>query len=312
MVVVGFDVGKTSLTAARLDRSGRVKEHRELANTKTDLLPLLRGLRQQYAHLLIASEATAEYHRVLAELCLDLDIPFHLVNPIATKQFIRATVRKTKTDRSDAEVIARLAAQGQGTPASRETFNDTKPVLRTAVKLVQMRRSLDLMQRHLTAVLPGTSTVPEQLDACREQLDAATRVLRDAAGRQVDPKLSRLLQSVPGVGPQTAILLIAELGDITRFKNAKAVIAYTGLDPKVKQSGASLRRNTRLTKRGSPYLRRALYLAANSARRHDPELKAVYDKKRAEGKRHKQATIVVARKIATRVYAVWRRGTPYQ
>lgn len=312
MVVVGFDVGKTGVTAARLDKSGRVKEHRELANTKTDLLPLLHGLREHYAHLLIASEATAEYHRALAELCLDLDIPFHLINPITTKQFTRATVRKKKTDTSDAEVVARLAAQGQGTPVTRETFTDVKPVLRTAVKLVQMNHSLALMQRHLAAVLPETDTLPGQLDACREQIDAATDVLRGAAVRRVDPELSRLLQSVPGVGPQTAVLLIAELGDITRFANAKAVIAYAGLDPKVKQSGASLRRNTRLTKRGSPYLRRALYLAANSARRHDPELKAVYDKKRAEGKRHKQATIVVARKIATRVYAVWRRGTPYR
>lgn len=108
-----------------------------------------------------------------------------------------------------------------------------------------------------------------------------------------------------------ATLLIAELGDINRFKDASAVVAYTGLDPRVKQSGALLKRNTRLTKRGSPYLRRALYLAAAAAERSDPELKATYDKKRAEGKRYKQATIVVARRIITRVYAVWKRQTPY-
>jgi transposase len=123
---------------------------------------------------------------------------------------------------------------------------------------------------------------------------------------------SILLQSIPGIGPETAALLIAELGDITRFKDAQAVVAYIGLDPRVKQSGTSLRRNTRLTKRGSPYMRQALYMAAASAERCDAELKATYDKKRAEGKRYKEATIVVARKLVARVYAVWKRGTPYR
>ena len=117
---------------------------------------------------------------------------------------------------------------------------------------------------------------------------------------------------MPGVGPQTAALLIAELGDITRFKNSAAVVAYMGFDPRVKQSGTSLKRNTHLTKRGSPYLRRAMYLAAAAAQRHDPELQATYDKKRAEGKRYREATIVVARRVIARVYAVWKRQTAYQ
>ena len=149
MVVVGFDVGKDSLFGARLDRSGVVKEHWELTNTTTALLPILRALRRKYKHLLVASEATAEYHRPLAELCLMLNIPFSLLNPITTKQFTRATVRKRKTDRGDAEAIARVAMQGQGTRVTKDTFNDIKPMLRTSVKLIQMSRMLTLMQYHL-------------------------------------------------------------------------------------------------------------------------------------------------------------------
>jgi len=94
MVVAGFDAGKDSLFAARLDRSGVVKEHWEAANTAAALLPVLRSLRRKYKHLLVASEATAEYHRPLAQLCL------MLINPITTKQFTRATVRK-KEDRQN-------------------------------------------------------------------------------------------------------------------------------------------------------------------------------------------------------------------
>jgi transposase len=312
MVVVGFDVGKDSLFAARIDRSGVVKEHWECANTPAALLPVLHRLRKKYRHLLVASEATAEYHRPLAELCLMLNIPFSLLNPITTKQFTRATVRKRKTDKGDAEVIARVAMQGQGTLVTKDTFNDIKPILRTSVKLIQISRMLTLMQYHLTVVLPNEPNLLQQLATCQEALDVAAATFRSTARQRVNPKLSKLLQTVPGIGPQTAALLIAELGDITRFKNANAVVAYMGLDPRVKQSGTSLKRNTHLTKRGSPYLRRALYLAAAAAQRHDPELQATYDRKRAEGKRYREATIVVARRVITRVYAVWKRGTAYR
>lgn len=312
MVVVGFDVGKDSLFAARLDRSGVVKEHWELDNTPAAILPLLRGLRRKYKHLLVASEATAEYHRPLAQLCLTLNIPFSLINPITTKQFTRATVRKKKTDKTDAEVIARVAMQGQGTLVTKDTFNDIKPMLRTSVKLIQMSRMLTLMQYHMADVLPNEPALLQQLATCQEALDIAAATFRATARQRVNPNLSKLLQTVPGIGPQTAALLIAELGDISRFKNANAVVAYIGLDPRVKQSGTSLKRNTHLTKRGSPYLRRALYLAAAAAQRHDEDLKATYDKKRAEGKRYREATIVVARRVIARVYAVWKRGTVYR
>ena len=312
MVVVGFDVGKDSVFGARIDRSGSVKQHFELANTKAALLPVLRRLKSSYKHLLVSSEATAEYHRPLAELCLDLNIPFHLLNPITTKQFTRATVRKRKTDKTDAEVVARVAMQGQGTLITADTFNDIKPMLRTSVKLVQISRMLTLMQYHLVTVLPKEDVLLQQLATCQEQLNVAAATFRSTARQQVNPNLSRLLQSIPGIGPQTAALLIAELGDITRFRDAKAVVAYMGLDPRVKQSGTSLKRNTHLTKRGSPYLRRAMYLAAQAAERCDPEMKVTYDKKRAEGKRYREATIVVARRLITRIYAVWQRGTVYR
>lgn len=312
MVVVGFDVGKDMVFGAQLDRSGQVKQRWELANTSGALLPVLKALRRSYKHLLVASEATAEYHRPLAELCLSYNIPFSLINPLTTKQFTRATVRKKKTDKSDAEIVARLAWQGQGTLVTKETFNDIKPMLRTSVKLVQLSRALTLMQYHLATVLPDEPQLLQQLAQCQERIEVAVDSFRATARQRVDPDLSRLLQSVPGVGPKVATVLVAELGDITRFKDAEAVVAYTGLDPRVKQSGKLLKRNTKLTKRGSPYLRRALYLAAAAAERYDAELKATFEKKRAEGKRYKPATIVVARKVVRRVYAVWKRGTPYR
>lgn len=311
MNVVGFDVGKDSLFGARLDRSGIVKEQYELKNSRRALEPVLQKLRTKYRYLLVASEATAEYHRTLAETCLDLDIPFRLLNPLTTKQFTRATVRKKKTDKTDAEVIAHLAFQDEGTVVTRSTFNETKPMARTGARLAQTARRLKLIRQHIATVLPNEQQLLFEVSSCEERVIAAAATFRATARGRVSPDLSVLLQSIPGIGPETATLLIAELGDITRFKDAKAVVAYIGLDPRIRQSGMSLQRNAKLTKRGSPYMRQALYLAAASAQRCDPELKATYDKKRAEGKRYKEATIVVARRLVARIYTVWKRGTPY-
>ena len=108
-----------------------------------------------------------------------------------------------------------------------------------------------------------------------------------------------------------ASIIILEIGDIHRFKNVKALIAYAGLDPKVNLSGRGLNRNTKLTKRGTPYLRRAAYIAAYISARSDKELSEYWQKKRDEGKRYKEATVATARKILCRVYAVWRRETPH-
>ena len=102
MVVVGFDVGKDSLFAARIDRSSKVKQHYEIANNDKAITTLLGQLQKKHKQLLVAGEATGEYHRTLALACLSLDIPFKLLNPITTKQYVRATVRKRKTDKTDA------------------------------------------------------------------------------------------------------------------------------------------------------------------------------------------------------------------
>jgi transposase len=311
MNAVGFDVGKDSIFGARIDSSMQVKERFEIANTVDAITFVLLALRKRYKHLLVASESTGEYHYVLAHCCLDLGISFRLLNPITTKQFVKATVRKKKTDPSDAWVVAKLAVQGEGILVTAGLFNDTKPILRTSVKLARLSDVVTRIDTRLSGLLPAERELHEQLVTCAYQLKMAVIVFRERAVEASPKELTKLLMSIPGIGVTIAPTLIAEIGDITRFKDPKALVAYAGLDPRVRQSGYSLQRNTRLTKRGSPYLRRVLYLAATIAQRCEPQYTATFDKKRAEGKRYKEATIVNARKILNCVYAVWVTNTPY-
>ena len=96
MVVVGFDVSKDALHGARIDRNEVVKQHYHIPNTQEGIYPVLDGLRAQYKRLRVAAESTGNYHRRLMLICLELDIPFLLLNPLTTKDSIRHSVRKKK------------------------------------------------------------------------------------------------------------------------------------------------------------------------------------------------------------------------
>lgn len=124
---------------------------------------------------------------------------------------------------------------------------------------------------------------------------------------KVEPNIT----TIPGVSTTTGAQIAAEIGDVRRFRNAASIVKYAGLNSGVDESGKFSAEGVPITKHGSPYLRRSLWLAANRARQYDPKLKEYYDKLRRKGKPHRVAVTAVARKLCHVVYAVMRDGEPY-
>ena len=120
------------------------------------------------------------------------------------------------------------------------------------------------------------------------------------------------LESIPGIGKVTTAIILSEIGDVTRFKSAKALVAYAGIDPTVKQSGQFLANNNKMSKRGSPYLRRALFLSASTCTLHESPLNDYYFKKRSEGKHHLTAVGAVAHKLTHIIFAILRDNKDYE
>ena len=120
------------------------------------------------------------------------------------------------------------------------------------------------------------------------------------------------LHTIPGIGIIGAATILAEIGDISRFKNSSALVAFAGIDPTVRQSGEFNSTHNHMSKRGSPYLRHAIFLAATTCSFHNSPLNAYYKKKRDQGKHHLTATGAVARKLTTVIYAVLRDSKPYE
>ena len=312
MITIGVDVSKGELVAVAMNRAAVVQNSWTIQNTKHDIAAWLTLLKECYPHLQMGSEATGEFHNVLAKACLAQHIPFTLLNPIVTKQFTRATVRRKKTDLLDAEVIAKCMLQGEGELLLPSAFNPVKPILRTASRISQIAVGLRHMTSRFRDHHESEVVIHEEISLIYRAMQQAVTRIRAYGNAQVPDHLRDLLMSIPGIGVSLAPLLIAEIEDVERFPDAKALIAFAGLDPRVRQSGTSLKRNTKLTKRGAPSLRRAAFIAASIAQRCDHEFKTYFLKKKGEGKRYTEATVANARHILTRVYAVWKRGTPYQ
>ena len=118
-----------------------------------------------------------------------------------------------------------------------------------------------------------------------------------------------MLATMPGIGPRTGARILAEVGDGSRFATGSKLASYAGLAPVTRQSGSSLKGESR-TRRGNHRLKNAMFLAAFASLRH-PDSKAFYDRKRAEGKKHNAALICLARRRCDVILAILRTQSPY-
>ena len=129
--------------------------------------------------------------------------------------------------------------------------------------------------------------------------------------KQLYNKLDSHLLSVPGVGINLAPVILAEIGDINNFDKPSKLIAFAGTDPSENQSGNKLSSNDKTSKRGSPYLRHAIYTASLVAISNEPELRTYYDKKISEGKHHFVALAGISRKLLTIIYYILKEHRDY-
>ena len=136
---------------------------------------------------------------------------------------------------------------------------------------------------------------------------------------KLDEKIAVLLRSlgttietIPGIGPILGAIIVSEIGDINRFSHASKLVAYAGIDPTVKQSGEFNATKNRMSKRGTPYLRRALWTASIVDAFNDPNLQEYYLKKKNEGKHHGTIIGAIARKLIYRIFIVLKDNIPYQ
>jgi transposase len=314
---VGIDVAAKTLAVAL----GVGSTPRPFANTAAGWQQLCAALAEQGAApgaTLLVMEATGAYWQGAATALVAAGWAVSVVSPGSARHYARARLRRAKTDAVDAAVLATYGRDLRPAP-----WSPAPGDVQTLQLLIRQRDDLVALQtetRNRQHALDQVPAVPEAVRAplaavltvLREQiagLDAAIRRQAEAAAT-VATDIARL-QTIAGVGPLTAAVVVVE----TRPRRARAtpaqVVAYAGLDPAPHESGTSVRGAGRISKTGNARLRRALYMAAVSAVRCNPPLRAFYERLLARGKRKKVALVAAARKLLALMVTLLTHGRDF-
>lgn len=309
--IIGIDVSSKKLNLHILEANSDF----EIANDAQSFRRFAKDQKLNSKNCVIGAESTSRYHLICQNISVSSGLEFRLLNPILTNKKITNSIRKKKTDRNDAKFIAQLINQGEGRIITEDQLDTTKKtLLRTRTGIVNQRSGIKVMIQELKRVEKNKKIVSAitSLEKMVKHMDKCVEAVENQAlDKSETTKEEELIQTLPGFAERLSAIVATETGDFSRFPTATQFKAYVGIDPKVIQSGGSLRTG-RITKRGNVHLRTAFYLAAQVARCHDPELKAFYQKKKSEGKPTRVAIIAVARKLCERVFAVVKKGTPYE
>lgn len=312
-VVLGIDVSKDKLDVALLD--GEKLRHRQVSNDPTGyarLLTWIRSVSPEQVHACL--EATGQYGDGIAAYLFERGYAVSVVNPARIKAYGESKLRRFKNDKGDAELIAVYCQKECPTLWSPpdDSFRELQYLVRHLDDLKSMRQQeRNRLQSGVTSLRVRTD-----LETHIAFLDEQIERLGKDINRHIDdhPELKQqkqLLQSIPGIGELTAAVLMGEIRDIRSFQGARQLAAYAGLVPEQRDSGTSVHRKPRLAKRGNAHLRRALYMPALVARRHNPLMRDLSDRMLATG--HCAMAIIgaIMRKLLHLAYGVIKTGKPF-
>lgn len=397
--IVGIDVAKSFCFYAVLSPAGDVfMKTFKAFNDKEGFDFVIRQLKKVEdafnSKPAIVLESTGHYSQRIVHFFCNRGFKVFLVNPLISHSIKSSLIRKVKTDKVDAEELARLFFMRPLREFVRqdEQYFNLKALSRAAVLLSEQRvamvnqliaaveqvmptyskvfsniasdTSLEVLTRYPSPDrlqqapkedvvqiiqiysrrgLEYSQTKYELLINCAEEsksigilLEGLYEVIRIYAVnlqhiseqiKQLENKINdlsthipaiSLLATIPGIGKKLAHILASEIGDINRFKSSKQLVAYCGIDPSVKQSGNFSAAKNRITKRGSPFVRKALYIAATVVIRQsvtgtfvNPVLHTYYQHK-IQTKPKKQALGAIMNKMTRIIYSVLKQGKPFE
>jgi transposase len=312
--VLGIDIAKLKFNVCLINKGGKLR-HKLFPNNASGFEQLKEWLTRQGVQCLHAClEATGSYGEALSLFLHQAGHTVSVINPAAIKAFAASRLSRTKTDRVDAELIARFClaqAPPAWTPLPVEV-RELQALVRRLESLQEMRVMEENRLSSGITVEVVRASVEELLNHLNTQIKRTEELIREHIKRH--PRLkqrSELLDSIPGIAESTAALLLSEITDIRQYRSARQVAAYAGLVPRERQSGTSLRGRTRLSKIGNARLRRALYFPAITALRCSPFFQAWAKGLQERGKCKMSVICAVMRKLLHLAYGVLKSGKPF-
>jgi transposase len=321
MFHLGIDVSKSKLDCSLLlDVNSLRSRSKSLPNSAEGFKALLEWVQHQTQatakDLVAALEPTGVYHQSLAAALYDAGVTVIVVNPAQLRDFASGLAVRTKTDAKDSMVLARYAALPQRTPWQPPPLKVRQlQALMSRLEAVQAELQREL-NRQDSAQLGGDpqqvqTSIADSIAFWRSEQAKLQRAIEEHIDQHPDLKQQReQLLSIPAVGDKTANRMLCMLL-ARRFESASQAAAFVGLTPIEHQSGSSVRGRPKLSKAGNPRLRAALYMAAVVAIRHNPDVRALYERLRARGKAKMSALCAAMRKLVHICFGVLKNNEKY-
>lgn len=388
MNYIGIDVAKDKHDCVILNQLGEVL-HKPftIKNDKAGfqkILDITNSISSEIDEFQVALEATGHYHLNLLNFLLGNNFTSFVLNPLHTNLYRKSqTLRKTKTDKTDAVSIAKMLFSEldlQPYSSKQQQSEDLKSFTRYRFDKVQERAKLKQSISRLVTILfpeleklvstlhlasiyallnayPGAKFISEadleelttilytaskgRIGRCRAvvlqesaqnsigtHLPAKTMELKNTIKKvqsldeeitEIEKEIHNILVeidspifSIPGLGETMGATILAEIGDFSRFSSPDKILAFSGMSPSTYQSGQMYSSHAKMEKRGSRYLRYALYNATKFVCQWSPVFKEYLAKKRAEGKHYNVAISHAAKKLVRVIYQLQKSGETYK
>ena len=317
MYIVGIDIGKNHHEASIVSPEGKqIGRSLRFATTHKGADSLMSFIFKNIGNspCVFGMEATGHYWYPIYSFLKAKGYTIYVINPIQSDSLRKMYIRQTKNDSIDSFLIAEVIRFGQfGTTSMGilekyltpenienapidelfEIIKDKSHNRLTKAKAISIKEAAadtfgikiaqDAFSFQLKQLIDRMNFLDKQIEAL------------DIEIMKYYEQFDCYLHTIPGIGIIAAATILAEIGDINRFKSSSALVAFAGIDPTVRQSGEFSSTHNHMSKRGSPYLRHAIFLAATTCSFHNSPLNAYYKKKRDQGKHHLTATGAVAR-----------------
>lgn len=305
----GIDISKMNFEV-RIDEQGS----KQFAYTEEGMEECLSVLPPD-THCIM--EATGTYHCRLAYFLYEHGVKVSVVNPLSVKRLSQVLMLRTKTDKADSKLLIEYG--------KRLTLELWKPKEDCYVELQQLINLQDQLIKQETA----TKNQLEAINHSVAQSDFAKRKIAEQLNKiqfdlkEIKAEMERLillyekdnyerLQSIPGIGKQTAIVLLTITQGMKNFDSPKQVSSYFGLAPRIYESGTSVKGKSKICKMGMSMIRKLLYLCSLSAKKYNKACKELYERLLAKGKMKKVALIAVANKLIKQIFSIIKNQTVYE
>lgn len=324
---VGIDISKKSFTACICtsleDEKLTFSEVRTFNNECKGFNQLTRWVARQHkdfsdAPLVFLMEATGVFHESLTYYLYEIKKTVHVVLPNTSKHYFSSLNIKTKTDKLDAQVLARFGVERKHKAwiAPDPSLLEIRNLTRYYVQLLEQKTALNNIKLHKESahdvqafILRSNTSLIKQLDKqierCKKEIE---RLIH--SNQKLKIKVEKLL-TIKGVGLITIATIIAETQGFSQITNAKQLASYAGYDVVHRESGSSIKGKSRISKKGNRYIRNALYFPAMVACRFNPDLKKVYLRIVKKKASKMIAQVAIQRKLLVLIYTLWKNGTTY-